>query len=34
MVGVDQSTVKNSVVIEKKALKFEPIFVFYKKEKK
>ena len=33
MVGVDQSNVKNSVVIEKKALKFEPIFVFYKKEK-
>ena len=27
MVGVDQSNVKNSVVIEKKALKFEPIFV-------
>jgi len=34
MVGVDQSNVKNSVVIEKKALKFEPIFVFYKKENK
>ena len=33
MVGVDQSNVKNSVVIEKKALKFEPIFVFYKKRK-
>ena len=33
MVGVDQSNVKNSVVIEKKALKYEPIFVFYKKEK-
>ena len=24
---------KNSVVIEKKALKYEPIFVFYKKRK-
>ena len=34
MVGVDQSNVKNSVVIEKKALKYEPIFVFYKKENK
>ena len=33
MVGVDQSNVKNSVVIEKKALKYEPIFVFYKKRK-
>ena len=31
MVGVDQSNVKNSVVIEKKALKYEPIFVFYKR---
>ena len=34
MVGVDQSNVKNSVIIEKKAWKYEPIFVFYKKEKK
>ena len=33
MVGVDQSNVKNSVVIEKKALKYEPIFLFYKKRK-
>ena len=30
MVGVDQSNVKNSVIIEKKAWKYEPIFVFYK----
>ena len=30
MVGVDQSNVKNSVVVGKKALKYEPIFVFYK----
>ena len=34
MVGVDQSNVKNSVVIEKKALKYEPIFVFYKETSK
>jgi len=34
MVGVDQSNVKNSVIIEKKAWKYEPIFVFYKKENK
>ena len=34
MVGVDHSNVKNSVLIEKKALKYEPIFVFYKKENK
>ena len=32
MVGVDQSNVKNSVIIKKKALKYEPIFVFYKRE--
>ena len=32
MVGVDQSNVKNSVIIEKKALKYEPIFVFYKRK--
>ena len=30
MVGVDQSNVKNSVVVGKKALKYEPIFVFKK----
>ena len=32
MVGVNQENVKNSVVIEKKALKYEPIFVFYKRK--
>tara|TARA_R100001594_G_scaffold150264_1_gene210770 strand:- start:642 stop:2078 length:1437 start_codon:yes stop_codon:yes gene_type:complete len=34
MVGVNQENVKNSVIIEKKALKYEPIFVFYKRENK
>ena len=31
MVGVNQSKVKNSVKVNGKYLKYEPIFVFYKK---
>ena len=30
MVGVDQKNVKNSVKIDNKYYKYEPIFVFYK----
>ena len=31
MIGIDQSNVKNSVKIGGTAMKYEPIFIFYKK---
>jgi len=30
MIGVDQSNVKNSVMVDGVVLKYEPIFIFYK----
>tara|TARA_R100001244_G_scaffold132195_1_gene107483 strand:- start:1961 stop:2263 length:303 start_codon:yes stop_codon:yes gene_type:complete len=30
MIGIDQSNVKNSVMVDGVALKYEPIFIFYK----
>ena len=30
MIGVDQSNVKNSVMVDGVALKYEPIFIFHK----
>jgi len=33
MVGVDQSNVKNAVKVGGTYLKYEPIFVFFKREK-
>ena len=31
MIGIDQSEVKNSVKIGGSVMKYEPIFIFYKK---